>query len=124
MRLGKQHPDRDGQFRHIHSRILARRRKREPSISVDTKKKEVLGNLKNAGKSYRPKGKPIEVDVHDFPNPELGKAVPYGVYDIGENEALVSVGIRHDMRNSRWSRSGGGGCGWAASVTEKPVGCW
>ena len=96
MREGKQHPDRDGQFRHIHGRILARRRKREPSISVDTKKKEVLGNLKNAGKSYRPKSKPIEVDVHDFPNPELGKAVPYGVYDIGENEAWVSVGISHD----------------------------
>jgi Rhodopirellula transposase DDE domain len=112
-REGKEHPDRDGQFRHIHRRILARRRKREPSISVDTKKKEVLGNLKNSGKSYRPKSKPIEVDVHDFPNPELGKAVPYGVYDIGENEAWVSVGISHDTAEFAvesirrwWSRLG------------------
>jgi hypothetical protein len=95
-REGKQHPDRDGQFRHIHRRILAQKRKRAPSISVDTKKKEVLGNLKNPGQSYRPKGKPTEVDVHDFPNPELGKAVPYGVYDIAENQAWVSVGISHD----------------------------
>jgi hypothetical protein len=112
-REGKQHPDRDGQFRHIHRRILARRRKREPSISVDTKKKEVLGNLKNSGKSYRPKSKPNEVDVHDFPNPELGKAVPYGVYDIEKNEAWVSVGISHDTAEFAvesirrwWSRLG------------------
>lgn len=95
-REGKQHPDRDGQFRHIHRRILAQKRRRDPSISVDTKKKEVLGNLKNAGDSYQPKGRPIEVNVHDFPDPELGKAVPYGVYDIDQNEAWVSVGISHD----------------------------
>lgn len=95
-REGNQHPDRDGQFRHIHQRIMAQKRKSAPSISVDTKKKEVLGNLKNQGQTYRPKGKPIEVDVHDFPNAEKGKAVPYGVYDIAENEAWVSVGISHD----------------------------
>jgi hypothetical protein len=95
-REGKQHPDRDGQFRHIHRRVLAQKRQRQPSISVDTKKKEVLGNLKNPGKSYRPKGQPRPVNVHDFPDPELGKAVPYGVYDIGRNEAWVSVGISHD----------------------------
>ena len=93
---GKQHPDRDGQFRHINSRVLARKRRREPAISVDTKKKEVLGNHKNPGKEYCPKGKPRKVDTHDFPDPELGKAVPYGVYDIFENEAGVSVGIGHD----------------------------
>jgi transposase len=95
-REGKQHPDRDGQFRHIHRRILDRQRRRAPALSVDTKKKEVLGTLKNPGRSYRPKGRPAEVDVHDFPKPELGKAVPYGVYDIAENEAWVSVGISHD----------------------------
>jgi hypothetical protein len=95
-REGKQHPDRDGQFRHIHRRIMAQMRRHAPSISVDTKKKEVLGKLKNPGQSYRPKGRPVEVDVHDFPKPELGKAVPYGVYDIAENEAWVSVGISHD----------------------------
>jgi hypothetical protein len=95
-REGRQHPDRDGQFRHINQQIVARRRRREPAISVDTKKKEVLGNLRNPGKTYRPKRQPIPVDVHDFPDPELGKAVPYGVLDIAENQAWVSVGISHD----------------------------
>ena len=93
---GRQHPDRDGQFRHINGRVLACKRRREPAISVDTKKKEVLGNHRNPGETYCLKGKPREVDTHDFPDPELGKAVPYGVYDILENEAGVSVGISHD----------------------------
>ena len=95
-REGRQHPDRDGQFRHIAERVRARRRRGEPAISVDTKKKEVLGNLKNPGRTYRPKGDPPKVKTHDFPDPELGKAVPYGVYDIHRNEAGVSVGISHD----------------------------
>lgn len=95
-REGRQHPDRDGQFRHIHDRVLSRKRRREPALSVDTKKKEVLGNHKNPGQTYRPKGRPRAVDTHDFPDPQLGKAVPYGVYDIHENEAGVSVGISHD----------------------------
>ena len=95
-REGRGHPDRDGQFRHISERVQARKRRGEPAISVDTKKKEVLGNLKNAGKTYRPKGDPLTVKTHDFPDPELGKAVPYGVYDIHLNEAGVSVGISHD----------------------------
>ena len=95
-REGVQHPDRDGQFRHIAQRATARKRRGEPAISVDTKKKEVLGNLKNAGQTYRPKGDPEKVKTHDFPDPNLGKAVPYGVYDIHGNEAGVSVGISHD----------------------------
>jgi transposase len=95
-REGKQHPDRNAQFEHINRRVLARHRRGEPAISVDTKKKEPLGNMKNPGRSYRPKGKPREVDTHDFPDPKLGKAVPYGVYDLGENLAGVSVGISHD----------------------------
>jgi hypothetical protein len=95
-REGTQHPDRDGQFRHIADRVKARKRRGEPAISVDTKKKEVLGNLKNAGQTYRPKGDPEKVKTHDFPDPKLGKAVPYGVYDIHGNEAGVSVGISHD----------------------------
>jgi hypothetical protein len=95
-REGRQHPDRDGQFHHIRDRVQARKRRGEPALSVDTKKKEVLGNLKNAGKTYRPQGQPEEVKTHDFPDPELGKAVPYGVYDIHRNEAGVSVGISHD----------------------------
>jgi len=95
-REGKQHPDRDGQFRHIHRRLLACQRRREPAVSVDTKKKEVLGNLKNPGETWEPKGQPRQVDTHDFPKPKLGKAIPYGVYDLQENEAWVSVGITHD----------------------------
>jgi hypothetical protein len=95
-REGVQHPDRDGQFRHIAERVTARKKRGEPAISVDTKKKEVLGNLRNSGQSYRPKGDPEKVKTHDFPDPNLGKAVPYGVYDIHGNEAGVSVGISHD----------------------------
>ena len=95
-REGEQHPDRDGQFRHIAARVAARKKRREPALSVDTKKKEVLGNLKNPGQTYRPKGRPKKVKTHDFPDPKLGKAIPYGVYDIHGNEAGVSVGISHD----------------------------
>ena len=95
-REGAQHPDRDGQFRHISGRVKARRRRGEPALSVDTKKKEVLGNIKNAGRTYRPRGEPEEVKTHDFPDPGLGKAVPYGVYDIHGNVAGVSVGVSHD----------------------------
>jgi len=95
-REGRQHPDRDGQFRHIADRVKARRHRGGPAISVDTKKKEVLGNLRNPGRAYRPKGDPRKVKTHDFPDPTLGKAVPYGVYDIHKNEAGVSVGVSHD----------------------------
>jgi transposase len=95
-REGKDHPDRDQQFKYIAKRVKAYRRGRCPAISVDTKKKEVLGNKANKGREYRPKGKPLEVDTHDFPDKELGKAVPYGVYDIAENKAGVSVGISSD----------------------------
>ena len=93
---GKQHPDRDAQFQHIARRVKARQRRGEPAISVDTKKKETLGNLKNAGKTYRPQGQPVKVKTHDFPDKKLGKAVPYGVYDIDRNEAGVTVGIGCD----------------------------
>jgi transposase len=95
-REGRQHPDRDAQFRHISKRVQARQRRGEPAISVDTQKTEVLGNLKNAGQISRPQGDPLTVKTHDFPDPQLGKAVPYGVYDIHLNEAGVSVGISHD----------------------------
>jgi transposase len=95
-REGQQHPDRNAQFEHIAKRVKAQQRRGQPALSVDTKKKEVLGNLENPGQTYRPKGKPIEVDVHDFPDPKLGKAIPYGVYDLQHNEAGVSIGITHD----------------------------
>lgn len=95
-REGKDHPDRDAQFKHIHARVQACRRGKRPAVSVDTKKKETLGMKANGGRELRPKGEPIEVDTHDFPDPEKGKAVPYGVYDIGNNNAWVSVGISKD----------------------------
>lgn len=93
---GKQHPDRNAQFEHIARRVKARQRCGEPAISVDTKKKEPLGNMETPKTPYRRKGQPIQVKTHDFPDKELGKAVPYGVYDIARNEAGVSVGIGHD----------------------------
>jgi transposase len=93
---GKQHPDRNAQFEHISKRARAYLRTGQPAVSVDTKKKEPLGKLKNPGKTYRRKGKPVEVATHDFPDKELGKAVPYGVYDLAHNEAGVTVGISHD----------------------------
>jgi len=93
---GKQHPDRNAQFEFIASRVNRYAKKAEPSISVDTKKKEVLGNLKNSGRLLRPSKRPVEVETHDFPKKELGKAIPYGVYDVQNNEALVNVGISHD----------------------------
>lgn len=95
-REGKSHPDRDAQFRYINRRVKAQQRQGQPAISVDTKKKETLGNLKNPGPEWRPKGRPREVDVHDFPDPRKGKAVPYGVYDLSHNEAWVSVGVSSD----------------------------
>jgi len=93
---GKQHPDRDAQFRHISERVQAYQRTGCPVISVDTKKKEPLGKMKNPGRTYRKQGDPEKVTTHDFPDKNLGKAVPYGVYDITHNEAGVSVGISHD----------------------------
>ena len=95
-REGTDHPDRNAQFEHIARRVAACGRSRRPAISVDTKKKEILGKKANVGREYRPKGKPLEVDTHDFPDKELGKAIPYGVYDIDSNEAWVSVGVTRD----------------------------
>lgn len=93
---GKQHPDRDAQFQYIAKRVKAYKRSGQPVISIDTKKKETLGNMKNPGRTYRPKGEPTRVSTHDFPDKELGKAIPYGVYDVTLNEAGVSVGISTD----------------------------
>jgi DDE family transposase len=95
-REGTSHPDRDAQFRYINRRVKMQQRQSQPTVSVDTKKKEVVGNLKNPGRTWRRKRKPIEVNMHDFPDPKKGKAVPYGVYDLGRNEAWVSVGISSD----------------------------
>lgn len=94
---GTQHPDRDGQFGYINDQARRRLRARDPVISVDTKKKELVNGRKaNGGREYQPKGRPERVDVHDFPDREIPKAVPYGVLDVGADEGWVSVGDDHD----------------------------
>lgn len=93
---GAQHPDRNAQFEHINTKVHQQLAAGEPAISVDTKKKELVGSFKNHGRELRPKGTPECVNVHDFPSEGEGKALPYGVYDLAENEAWVSVGISHD----------------------------
>ena len=93
---GSKHPDRNAQFEHINAKVVAAQAAGQPVISVDTKKKELVGNYKNGGSDLRPKGEPRRVNVHDFVDKELGKAVPYGVYDIAANDGFVSVGITCD----------------------------
>jgi transposase len=93
---GAGHPDRDAQFAYINQLTQAALAADEPAISVDTKKKELVGDFRNGGKEYQPKGQPEKVRVHDFKIPELGRASPYGVYDIGDNKGWVSVGMDHD----------------------------
>jgi len=95
-REGTHNPDRDAQFGYINAQVAAALAAGEPAISVDTKKKELVGDFKNAGRELRPKGQPEPVRVHDFKIPELGRASPYGVYDIAGNTGWVSVGIDHD----------------------------
>src|ERR687897_1247686 len=93
---GAQHPDRDGQFRYVNEQAREHLAAGQPVISVDTKKKEVVGNLANKGREWQPTGDPVRVDVHDFPDPKVGKAIPYGVYDLGADQGWVSVGDDHD----------------------------
>jgi hypothetical protein len=95
-REGESHPDRNAQFGYINRQVMTFQRRRQPAISVDTKKKELVGNFKNGGREWRPQGRPVEVAVHDFPDPAVKKAIPYGVYDLTRNEGWVSVGIDHD----------------------------
>jgi hypothetical protein len=93
---GARHPDRNAQFEHINAQVIAAQSAGQPVISVDTKKKELIGNFKNGGTDYRPKGDPLNVNVHDFQDKELGKVVPHGIYDPTTNAGWVSVGITHD----------------------------
>ena len=93
---GSKHPDRNAQFEHINAKVVAAQAARQPVISVDTKKKELIGNFENGGTDYRPKGDPRRVNVHDFEDKQLGKVVPYGVYDVTANAGFVSVGITSD----------------------------
>jgi hypothetical protein len=93
---GAQHPDRNAQFEHINAKAQDCIDRGVPFISVDTKKKELVGNFKNAGQEWQPQAAPELVDVHDFPSDAVGKAIPYGVYDVAANDAFVSVGVDHD----------------------------
>jgi hypothetical protein len=93
---GKGHPDRDAQFRHINRKAKAFQRQGQPVVSVDTKKKELVGQYRNGGREWHRKGRPEEVKVHDFIDKGLGKAIPYGVYDMAADTGWVSVGVDHD----------------------------
>jgi hypothetical protein len=110
---GRQHPDRDAQFRHINRRVKAFQRQGQPVVSVDTKKKELVGPYRNGGREWRPGGEPEEVKVHDFIDKGLGKAIPYGVYDVAADTGWVSVGVDHDTAEfaveslRRWWRNMG-----------------
>lgn len=95
-REGSRHPDRNAQFEYINACVQRFLKRGQPAISVDTKKKELVGDFKNGGREWRPQGKPAEVRVHDFLDKQLGKAIPYGVYDLLHNQGWVSVGIDHD----------------------------
>lgn len=95
-REGKQHPDRDAQFQYLNARVKQLQRAKQPVISVDAKKKELVGNFKMGGREWQPKATPEKVNVPDFPDPHLGKVLPYGVYDLTANEGWVKVGIDHD----------------------------
>src|SRR6476660_436608 len=110
---GSSHPDRNAQFEHIHRKVRRFLKQGQPVISVDTKKKELVGDFKNGGGELRPKGDPEQVRVHDFVSAELGRVTPYGVYDVGKNRGWVSVGVDHDTATfavesiRRWWRSMG-----------------
>ncbi len=112
---GTSHPDRNAQFEHINATAAAFLQRQQPVISVDTKKKELVGEFKNAGQEWQRTGMPEPVLVHDFPGDAVGKAIPYGVYDMARNEAWVSVGRDHDTPafavasiRQWWTMMGGG----------------
>ena len=110
---GSSHPDRDAQFGYINQQAIAALKEGRPVVSVDTQKKELVGEYKNSGQEWRPRGQPQTVNVHDFPDKKLGKAIPYGVYDVANNEGWVSVGTNHDTAEfaaasiGRWWREMG-----------------
>jgi transposase len=93
---GRQNPDRDAQFRYINEQVRSHQDAGDPVVSVDTKKKELAGAYKNGGREWRPKNEPAEVSTHDFPDAELGKAIPYGIYDLAANTGWVNAGTDHD----------------------------
>jgi hypothetical protein len=115
-REGADHPDRNAQFEHINATVQDFQQRGQPTISVDTKKKELVGEFRNGGREWQPQGEPVEVLIHDFMDKDLGKAIPYGVYDLTVNQGWVSVGIDHDTARfateaiRRWWRKMGLNC--------------
>lgn len=120
---GRQHPDRNAQFEYINKRVRQHLSQGEPVISVDTKKKESAGEFKNGGREWRPKGKPEEVGVHDFPRQGLGKMAPYGIHDLGRNTGWVSVGVDHDTSAFVWRAFGAGGIRWVGAAIRGAGDC-
>ena len=119
---GSQHPDRDAQFRYINDKVAAAITNNRPAISIDTKKKELVGEYANGGRDWRPTGDPVAVNVHDFPDKTLGKAIPYGVYDIAARASSTSGSPRRPPR-SRSPRSAAGGSNSAGHATRTPRSC-
>ena len=118
---GSQHPDRDAQFRLINERVGAAIAAGEPAISIDTKKKELVGEFANQGREWRAKGDPIKVSTHDFPSQATGKAIPYGVYDIAANEGFVNVGITAETAQLAVASIRAGGRTSVQSATPPPA---
>ncbi len=120
-REGKDHPDRDARFRHINETVREAIAAGEPTISVDTKRRELVGDFKAVGREYEPTGRPVEVRTHDFKDKDLGHAIPYGVYDIKANDGMVSVGVTNIRASSQSARSARGGSTWAVSDIRMPA---
>jgi len=118
-KAGSSHPDRNAQFEYIAGQTRSFQQRGQPVISVDAKKKEPVGEFKNAGREWQPQGSPEPVNIHDFPDKELGKGLPYGVYEEGGNRGWVSVGVDHDTRSLPPPPSGAGGIGWAPKTMRR-----
>jgi transposase len=121
---GAQHPDRDAQFRYVNEQAREHLAAGQPVVSVDTKKKELVGLFHNPGREWQPSGEPVGVNVHDFPSDALGKAIPYGVYDLGANAGWVSVGSTTTPPRSPWPRLAAGGSRPAGCCTPRRTGSW
>ena len=116
---GSKHPDRNAQFDYINAKVLAAQAQQQPVVSVDTKKKELIGAFQNGGTDYRPKGNPQRVNVHDFENKKLGKVVPYGVYDVTANTGFVSVGSRATRPSLPCSPFVAGASAWESGAIRR-----
>jgi hypothetical protein len=117
---GRITPTANAQFEHINRTVKQYQHRGQPVISVDTKKKELIGRFKNGGREWQPQGEPEEVQVHDFMDKQLGKAIPYGVYDLSENQGWVSVGIDHDTARFAAEAIRRGGERWDQSAIAMP----